>query len=440
MDNNHLTGRLKRYATVSSAATSLAVRLLAERILGRTGNEGDQARSLTQALGNLKGPVMKIAQFLATVPDAVPDSYAKEFLDLQSQAPPMGWPFVKRRMRAELGPEWQAHFKEFSPQAAAAASLGQVHKARLLDGTLVACKLQYPDMQACVEADIQQLALALKLFETISPALKFHDIHQEIADRLREELDYRLEAVNLSIYGRVFKNTPWIFVPWVNPSLSTQRLLTMEWLQGEALKELKDLSQERRNTLAKRLFHAWYYPFYSHGLIHGDPHLGNYTFQSDDSLNLLDFGCIRKFPASFVQGVLKLFFALLENRPHEAVEAYEAWGFKDLTGEKIEALNLWARMLYEPLMDDRVRPIQEGHRGLKGRETAQKVHQELKRLGGVHPPREFVFMDRAAVGIGSAFMHLRAELNWHELFMEMIQGFYREKVEENQRLQGIEIL
>ncbi|MFN9001562.1 MAG: AarF/ABC1/UbiB kinase family protein, partial [Holosporales bacterium] len=162
------------------------------------------------------------------------------------------------------------------------------------------------------------------------------------------------------------------------------------------------------------------------------PHLGNYTFTDAGEINLLDFGCVRKFTGTFVQGVLDLYHALQRQDEEAAVAAYEAWGFQGLTKEKIEVLNLWAGLLYEPIMDDRVRPIQAEHSGVYGRETAYEVHESLRRLGGVRPPQEFVFMDRAAVGVGSVFMHLRAELNWYEEFQKLIADFSADQLQNRQ--------
>ena len=164
-------------------------------------------------------------------------------------------------------------------------------------------------------------------------------------------------------------------------------------------------------------------PFYNYGVIHGDPHLGNYTVRADRGVNLLDFGCVRVFPASFVKGVIDLYHALDREDEAMAVAAYESWGFKNLSREMIVVLNRWAHYLYAPLMDDRKRRIQESQSGQYGHEVAEEVHREIRRLGGVRPPREFVFMDRAAIGLGSVFMHLKAEINWHRLFHDLIEDF-----------------
>jgi predicted unusual protein kinase regulating ubiquinone biosynthesis (AarF/ABC1/UbiB family) len=197
----------------------------------------------------------------------------------------------------------------------------------------------------------------------------------------------------------------------------------MHWLEGRPLTAFTDASAEVRNALAFNMFRAWYVPFYEYGIIHGDPHLGNYTGRADRSINLLDFGCIRVFPPRFVEGVIELYFALRDEQPERAVEAYRRWGFADLRKEAIDVLNIWARYVYAPLMRDRTQSIQEGGDTRYGAQVAGKVHEELRRIGGVKPPREFVLMDRAAIGLGSVFLRLRAEINWYRLFHELIQDF-----------------
>jgi predicted unusual protein kinase regulating ubiquinone biosynthesis (AarF/ABC1/UbiB family) len=181
------------------------------------------------------------------------------------------------------------------------------------------------------------------------------------------------------------------------------------------------------------MFRVWYVPFYYYGVIHGDPHLGNYSIADDNRINLMDFGSIRLFRPEFVAGVIELYKALRDDDKAQAVDAYERWGFVGLDNEAIDVLNMWAGFIYAPLLEDRVRPIQQMRNGKAGRDLAGKVHQELKRIGGIRPPREFVLMDRAAVGLGSVFMHLGAEVNWHELFHDLIDDFSIEKLAERQR-------
>jgi predicted unusual protein kinase regulating ubiquinone biosynthesis (AarF/ABC1/UbiB family) len=422
-DQNSFTGRVRRYAQVGSAVGGLAARLAGERYLGLTIDRNQHAAELRAALGGLKGPLMKVAQILSTIPDALPQEYVQELAQLQADAPAMGWPFVKRRMASELGPDWAARFASFEREAARAASLGQVHRAVGHDGTRLACKLQYPEMQSAIEADLGQLKLLFSIYQRYDSTIETGAIHAELAARLREELDYTCEARHMQLYRLMLAGERGVAVPEPVADLSTSRLLTMTWLDGASILTATDMPIEARNAIAFNMFRAWYVPFYQYGVIHGDPHLGNYTIRPDHRINLLDFGCIRVFPPRFVGGVIDLYRALQTDDEALAVHAYEAWGFKDLKREVIDVLNIWARFLYAPLLDNRKRRIHEAPSAEYGRETAEKVHRELKSLGTITPPREFVFMDRAAIGLGSVFIRLKAEFNWYEIFHELIEGF-----------------
>jgi len=380
---------------------------------------------------------MKVAQLLSTIPDAIPAEYAIELAKLQSNAPPMGWAFVKRRMAAELGADWRKRFGDFEHHAAASASLGQVHKAVSLDGAPLACKLQYPDMQSAVEADLSQLDMLFAIHRRMDPAIDTSEMGAEIAARIREELDYHREAAHMRLYGEILANEELIRVPGVHADLSTRRLLTMSWLDGRPLLDHKDDDLDARNRLATAMFRAWWFPFSRFGVIHGDPHLGNYTVYEDAGspagINLLDYGCIRIFPPKFVGGVIDLYNGLRTDDDDLVVHAYETWGFKGLTRELIDILNIWARFIYGPLLEDRVRAIADGVSAAEyGRKQAFTVHRALKEKGPVRVPREFVFMDRAAIGLGAVFIHLRAELNFHRLFNETIEAFDLDAVAERQ--------
>jgi predicted unusual protein kinase regulating ubiquinone biosynthesis (AarF/ABC1/UbiB family) len=437
-ENNRFSARANRYAKVGAQVGGVAARMAGARLLGVALGDRSNAEALTQALGGLKGPLMKVAQLVATIPDLLPPEYAEELQKLQSDAPPMGAAFVKRRMQAELGRDWSARFGSFELKPSAAASLGQVHRAQSLQGHDLACKLQYPDMQSAVEADLKQLQVLFALHRRMDPAIDTTDILKEIAARVREELDYRREAAHARLYARMLENQPLVRVPSVHESLSTDRLLTLSWLEGRKLLSFKNHSLDHRNVIAEAMFRAWWWPFSQYGVIHGDPHLGNYTvFQEGDQpagINLLDYGCIRIFPASFVGGVVDLYRGLLDNRPEQVVHAYEVWGFKGLNRELIDVLNIWARFIYAPLLDDRVRTVADGiSPAAYGRKEAFTVHKALKEKGPVRVPQEFVFMDRAAIGLGGVFLHLQAEMNFHRLFEDAMTGFTLETVEQSQQ-------
>ncbi|MEZ5995233.1 MAG: AarF/ABC1/UbiB kinase family protein [Hyphomonadaceae bacterium] len=418
-ERNRITARIGRVARVGANMSGA----VAARVAGA--DQAALARALRQALGRSKGPLMKVAQLLSTIPDLLPQAYAEEFRKLQAHAPPMGWPFVQRRMRAELGDDWETKFASFEREAAAAASLGQVHRASAHDGRALACKLQYPDMASAVEADLGQLRTLLGLFKSMDGSIDSSEAILEVGERLREELDYGRELKHMRLFAALLADEPRIAVPEPVEALSTRRLLTMTWLDGRGLMHWLDAPQETRNRIAELLFKAWWGPMTHYGVIHGDPHLGNYALTGNaERLHLLDFGCVRIFPPRFLDGVVGLYRGLKAGDMEQVAHAYEVWGFKNLNTPLIEALTMWARFIYGPLLDERVRTIADDVPPAEyGRREAMEVRRRLKTLGPVLIPREFVFMDRAAIGLGAAFLHLRAELNFGAMFAESVEGF-----------------
>jgi len=427
-EKNRFSARAMRYGRVGANVGGVAARMAGRRLFGLDKETEKEAAALAMALGGLKGPIMKVAQLLATIPDALPPEYAEALGKLQSHAPPMGRGFVRRRMAAELGSDWESKFASFDYEAAASASLGQVHRAVAHDGRTLAVKLQYPDMRSAVEADLVQLGMLFSVHRRMRPAVETSEVLEELSERLREELDYQREARMTGLYSQIFEDDPLVRVPEVLSALSTDRVLTMTWLDGRKLLEYKTRPLEDRNAIARAMFRAWWYPFSHYGVIHGDPHLGNYTvFENDEGraagINLLDYGCMRIFPPKFIQGVVDLYNGLLHDDRDLVVQAYETWGFAGLSKELIDTLNIWAKFIYGPMLDDRVRTIADDvEPGMYGRREAFRVHQALRDKGPVTIPREFVFMDRAAIGLGGVFLHLDAALNFHDLFNEAIAG------------------
>ena len=424
-ERDRLSGRVARFARVGAGLSGAAATFGANALFASGDPGARNAKALKETLGRLKGPLMKVAQMMATVPDLLPPEFAAELTELQTNAPAMGPAFVRRRMAAELGPDWLTRFAAFDYAPAAAASLGQVHRATAHDGRALAVKLQYPEMQSAVESDLGQLRALLSLGRQMFGAIDTREVAEEIAERIREELDYDREARAMRLYGAFFRSRDDIRVPSSDPALSSARLLTMDWLDGRGLQSFKSENQTTRNRVAKVLFEGWWTPLIHLGVIHGDPHLGNYSFSdAGGRLNLLDFGCVRIFPPIFVGGVVKLFRAMSTGDKAGEIAAYEAWGFKNLSQDLADVLSIWARFIYGPLLDDRVRTVADGVApGEYGRREAFQVKRALEEKGPVTIPREFVFMDRAAIGLGSAFLHLGAEHNWRRLFETSLEGF-----------------
>lgn len=419
-----LARRLTRFARVSAGLTGMAARGAGRALKGTRVVSAENAADLTAVLGNLRGPVMKVAQFVATVPGVLPKEVAAPLLTLQTNAPPMGPAFVRRRMAAELGKDWEKKFKSFSREAAAAASLGQVHRATAKDGRALACKLQYPNMAAAVDTDVRQFKAALRIQRGFDSTIDTREIGDEVAARLNEELDYKREAAHMELYAIMLGERSDISVPEPVAALSSKRLLTMTWLEGRPIVDFEAAPIAARNTISTALFKAWWRPFARYGVIHGDPHLGNYTVREDGGINLLDYGCVRTFKPEFVAGVIGLYRALQRKDEELAAESYRAWGFARITPAIVMVMNLWAKFIFNPLLDDRVRVVDDGVPAAEyGIRQANEVHAKLKALGGIKPPREFVFMDRAAIGLGGALIRLGAHLNFHKLFEEEIADF-----------------
>ena len=433
LDKDNFSKRLNRYFQITSQVGGIVTRIGANKYLGLNTDQKKNAHNLQEKFGQAKGPFMKIAQLLAMIPDAIPREYANQLMKLQTNAPPMGEYFVRRRMKNELGENWKKKFINFNETSSFAASFGQVHKAKLNNGQLVACKIQYPDMLSTVKADLVQLKVVLNLFEKFNKVIKTSKIHSEIKERLFEEIDYIKEAQNINIFNRIFKNETKINIPNIFSKYTTSKLITMSWLDGRSIHNLFTSSNNKlKEKVATNIFNAWYKPFYSFAIIHGDPHFGNYSFTKNGNINLFDFGCIRIFPVNFVKAVIDLYYALERKDIDLAVEAYRTWGFKKINKELIKILNLWASYIYGPLLENKRRFIQgDGKKGY-GFAIANKVYKKLKQIGGVEPPKEFVFIDRAAIGMGSLFMKLNVRLNWYELFNNLIKDFELNHIKKKQ--------
>jgi predicted unusual protein kinase regulating ubiquinone biosynthesis (AarF/ABC1/UbiB family) len=280
-------------------------------------------------------------------------------------------------------------------------------------------------MASAVEADLGQLKALLTLFKSMDKTIDSTEAIEEVGERLREELDYERELKHMRLFALMLGDEPRIKMPEPLAELSSKRLLTMTWLEGRGLMSWLDAPQEMRNRIAELLFKAWWGPMTHYGVIHGDPHLGNYALTDNaERLHLLDFGCVRIFPPRFLDGVVGLYRGLKAGDMSQVAHAYEIWGFKNLNADLIDALTMWARFIYGPLLDDRVRTIADDvPASMYGRREAFEVRKRLKTLGPVLIPREFVFMDRAAIGLGAAFLHLRAELNFGAMFAESVEDF-----------------
>jgi predicted unusual protein kinase regulating ubiquinone biosynthesis (AarF/ABC1/UbiB family) len=311
------TSRVGRTAKIGGLAAGQAIRQAGTHAANVTRTkEGRQvalerrhveaAEQIVAALGTMKGAAMKVGQVMSFLDvGVVPEEYREEFqrklATLRDAAPTVTFKQMGRVIEDELGEPLKNVFTEFDEEPIAAASIGQVYRARLHDGREVAVKVQYPGVAAAVRADMQNLGMILRLAKRIAPGMDPKAIGQEIRDRIEEELDYELEAQNQRALSRIFRDHPFIVVPEVVSSLSRERVMVSEFVQGTGFEELKTRSQDERDRIGEILFRFYFGCLYRHHQFSGDPHPGNSMLLDDGRMAFFDFGLFKRMPAAAVE-------------------------------------------------------------------------------------------------------------------------------------------
>jgi len=277
----------------------------------------EAAEQIVAALGTMKGAAMKVGQVMSFLDvGVVPEDYREEFqrrlAALRDAAPTVSFKDMRRVIEEELGERLGDVFDEFEKEPIAAASIGQVYRARLTDGREVAVKVQYPGVAAAVRADMQNLGLILRLVKRIAPGLDPKAIGNEIRNRIEEELDYELEAQNQRALARIFRNHPFIVVPAVVTSLSRERVMVSEYVEGTGFEALKSYPQTDRDRVAEILFRFYFGCLYRHQQFSGDPHPGNSMLMKDGRMAFLDFGLFKRMPPGTVDLEIRVARAIIE--------------------------------------------------------------------------------------------------------------------------------
>lgn len=384
------------------------------------------AEILLEKLGMMQGPMVKLAQLTAMVPDLLPEHYRKRLLALCNQSTAMPWGVVRRCMAGALGSDWSRHFESFHPTARFAASLGQVHEAYVHGGKKVACKIQYPDIGFAMESDLRHVGWMLRFYEKWSGAVRTQKIFQELCTRMRQEIDYQQEAQNIHMAHMFFNGHPFVCVPDVEQYLSTKTVLTLSWLEGQPMDMAHFQPQWVRNRIAVQLLHGWYVPFFSSGWIHGDPHQGNVTWH-DEGINILDWGCVRHFDRSFVQSIGPLYQGILHNNPQQRHAVYDQWGVAPLNAAICEGLDLWTGFLMAPFVQEKPCSFSEISSPLQGKAIAKQAMTLFRQGGGIIFPPDFLIFDRVAVVLGSMIMSLNARVSWANVWQEINKEQERKK-------------
>ena len=322
------TSRVGRTAKVGRLAAGQAIRQAGTRAANVTRDEAakraalerrhiEAAEQIVTALGTMKGAAMKVGQVMSFLDiGLVPEDYREEFQRklgaLRDAAPTVTFKEMRKVIEQELDDPLDEVFSDFDEEPIAAASIGQVYRAALQDGRTVAVKVQYPGVAAAVRADMQNLGLILRLAKRIAPGMDPHAMGREIRDRIEEELDYELEAQNQRTLARLFRDHPFIHIPDVMTSLSRERMLVSEFVEGRGFEELKALSQEERDRIGEMLFRFYFGCLYRHHEFSGDPHPGNSMLLADGRMAFLDFGLFKRMPPGTVEREIAVARATIE--------------------------------------------------------------------------------------------------------------------------------
>jgi len=364
-DKDIPTGRIRRTAQVGSVVGSQSARYAGTvaRNLARRPDEAAQAleqrhievaEQMVETLGRMKGAAMKIGQLASFIdteflPPEYRDLYQDKLATLRSTAPPMPW----KKVRGVLDEEWEEPveelFEDFEQEAAAAASIGQVHRAVLPDGRRVAVKVQYPGVADAIAADMQNAGLILRLARAFAPGLDAKAAAAELKERVMEELDYELEAQNQRAFARGYRGHPFIHVPDVVTRLSTERVLVSEWVDGAGFDEVRELPQRERDRFGEIVFRFCFGSIYHLQHFNADAHPGNYLLLEGGRVAFLDFGMTKHLDQDQIQLEIAALEAIFDDDPEELRVALHDLGFlndprkvdAELLMEHVRAVGGW---------------------------------------------------------------------------------------------------
>jgi predicted unusual protein kinase regulating ubiquinone biosynthesis (AarF/ABC1/UbiB family) len=349
--------RTARLASLPLGVAGRATVGLGKRLTGKQADEvatefqQRTAEQLFKVLGELKGGAMKLGQALSVFEAAMPEDLAAPYRDaltrLQENAPPMPATTVHKVLAGQLGPSWRSMFQSFDDKPAAAASIGQVHKAVWSDGRPVAVKVQYPGAGKAVVSDLNQLARLARLFAILVPGLDIKPLLQELRERVTEELDYRLEARSQHTFAKAYLDDPDILVPDV--LAGADKVVVTEWVEAAPVSRIMRAGTQAQRDRIGLLYVRFLFSGPARaGLLHADPHPGNYRLLPDGRLGVLDFGAVNRLPDGFPPAMGRL-LTLALNGDREAVrDGLRAEGFVN-PGHEVDADELLAYL--NPFLD-----------------------------------------------------------------------------------------
>ena len=400
-------GRFFKLAGMTASVAGQYAGQRARRLIGREQDEqarsesyGKMADQIAGTLGELKGAVMKVGQIASQTQDFLPKEFSDALQRLQKEAPPMPFEVITAQVEQELGKPIHELFEYLQEEPYAAASIGQVHRARLHDGTDVIVKVQYPGVDDSCDSDLKQLRMALRLGGLLKmPKESVDQLFAEIRERLKEELDYDNEARNIHLFRDFHKDDSGVLIPAVIDSHSTRRVLTLELVEGDHISQVSPerYSQDTINQIGHRIFVTMADQLFRYQCIHGDPHAGNFAYRPDGTIILYDFGCVKKLKPEIVKAYRNALVAALEE-DYQALDRH----LIDL-GARVENKPAIDEAYYAMWRDILIRPF-DGHQPYDfadseiHKDVAAKTSTVFQYLDYFKPPVESIFIDRMIAG------------------------------------------
>jgi predicted unusual protein kinase regulating ubiquinone biosynthesis (AarF/ABC1/UbiB family) len=428
-DDKLSTGRLARLAKLATMSAKLSTDVVSrgvKRFAQKNGGESilgaGAAEKLVATLGELKGLAMKIGQQVSMDPDLLSPEVRAVVARLQNQAPPMPWPQVYEVLKTQLGRAPEEAFLEFEETPLASASLGQVHRAKTKDGTPVAVKVQYPDIARALIADLDNLGAMVGMLATATRLSQGRQYFAELRESMMDELDYRQEAARCLEFAKAAACAPDVRVPRVFAELTAEKVLTLELLQGPTLKDLlhhsAQLSAEERFRVSRLLIRAVWAPFFHTGLIHSDPHPGNFIVMPEGTIGVLDFGAVKQLSPAWVDVNRRLFRFTMSGAAWDCIQLSLECGF---TFDDPEA----ARDFVATVVDIVTRPLRSRDFDFKtagiSRDVRNHFLKNATRLGTIRPPKESVQFYRAVGGMTQNLENLGAHGDFRRIYQELLE-------------------
>ncbi|MDQ1403117.1 MAG: hypothetical protein QOG03_1433, partial [Actinomycetota bacterium] len=379
------------------------------------------AAQVTEALGNMKGALMKLGQMASYLDDGLPEPMRQALAQLQQDAPPMSGDLAAGVIETELGLPPEKVFAEWDPSPIAAASIGQVHRALTHDGRAVAVKVQYPGVDQAILADLDNSDVIINLMGMMLPGFDAKPLVAELRERLTEELDYRQEALNQQLFRDFYRDHPFIHIPDVLPELSTKRVLTTELVDGARFSELESWSQGEKDLAAETIYRFVFRSIYRMRAFNGDPHPGNYLFHGGGKVTFLDFGLVKHYTPNEIAQLSSMIDHIVL-KPD--LVAYR----RDLeeTGLVVrdapfsnEQMAYYFGHFYEIIQNDEPRTFTHEYAS----ETVRRMFTwtgelgEITRYANVSPA--FVIIQRINLGLYALLAQLNATANWRRIAEEL---------------------